>query len=261
MQPISQLSCHFGAARPFRWPSFVLMALVIWGFSAVAPAQKPQAILPMIYIDTTWNPPVGGTTWAAHTSAQLSSALTYSSPGDIIVLDAGATYIGNFTLPGKSNPSNKWIYIISSQLANLRVGVRVSPALAVNMPKLVTPNVGSVFQLGVDANHWRIVGVEMTSASSYPAGCGVTGHPNCMTYFLWGNSWPPPTHSGSFVLPDSITLDRCYIHGSDTLDMQAAVQIMATNFAVIDSDIRDVHIAGFDIRPLVQTSLPAPSRS
>ncbi len=126
------------------------------------------------------------------------------------------------------------------------------------MPKLVTPNVGSVFQLGVDANHWRIVGVEMTSASSYPAGCGVTGHPNCMTYFLWGNSWPPPTHSGSFVLPDSITLDRCYIHGSDTLDMQAAVQIMATNFAVIDSDISDVHIAGFDSNAVGTNVSPGP---
>lgn len=232
--------------------------VVVILFGGLAVAQKPVAERPRVYIDTTWSLPVGGTTWAAHTSAQLSSALTYSSPGDIIVLDAGATYIGNFTLPGKPNPSNKWIYIVSSQLANLPVGVRVSPASAANMPKLVTTNVGSVFQLGVSANHWRIVGVEMTSASTYPSGCGVAGHPNCMTYFLWGNSWPPPTPTGTFTLPDSFILDRCYIHGSDTLDMQAAVQIMATNFAVIDSDVRDVHIAGFDSNAVGSNVSPGP---
>ena len=236
--------------------AFVMLVAVL--LTPPASAQKPVAELPRVHVDTTWIEPKDGTTWRAHTAAELSAALTKSAPGDVIVLDAGATYIGNFKLPGKSNPSNKWIYIISSQLANLPVGVRVSPALAVNMPKLVTPNVGSVFQLGVDANHWRIVGVEMTSASSYPAGCGVTGHPNCMTYFLWGNSWPPPTHSGSFVLPDSITLDRCYIHGSDTLDMQSAVQIMATNFAVIDSDVRDVHIGGFDSNAVGTNVSPGP---
>ncbi len=48
-------------------------------------AQKPVARLPQTYIDTTFSQPVSGTTWAAHTSAQLSSALTSSQPGDVIV--------------------------------------------------------------------------------------------------------------------------------------------------------------------------------
>src|ERR1019366_1178009 len=81
----------------------VLVVLVVCGLLASAPAKEPQAVLPQVYIDTTWNPPVGGTTWAAHTSAQLSTAITKSSPGDIIVLDAGATYSGNFVLPAKTN--------------------------------------------------------------------------------------------------------------------------------------------------------------
>ena len=72
-------------------------------------APKPQATLPQVYIDTTWNLPTGDTTWAAHTSAQLSSALTNSAPGDVIVLDAGITYVGNFKLPAKANSNSKWI--------------------------------------------------------------------------------------------------------------------------------------------------------
>src|SRR5271169_4550568 len=66
---------HSSPLNEFRWPVTLSLALVICAFTAVAAAQEPQAALPNAYIDTTWNPPVGGTTWAAHTAAQFSSAL------------------------------------------------------------------------------------------------------------------------------------------------------------------------------------------
>lgn len=78
------------------------------------PSSKPVAQLPRIYLDTSWQQPIGGTTWAAHDVTQFRTALTNSVPGDVIVLDAGVTYSGSFTLPAKTNPGNKWIYIISS---------------------------------------------------------------------------------------------------------------------------------------------------
>jgi hypothetical protein len=172
---------------------------MVCAFTAVAPAQKPQAALPRVFIDTTWNPPVGSTTWAAHTSAQLSSALNSSVPGDTIVLDAGSTYGGYFQLPAKSNPNNKWIYIISSALANLPAGRRVSPANASSMPKIVTPNVAADFQVNGGAK-WRLAGLELTAASNYPSGCPTTA--NCITYFLVGSQLNPTP------LPDSIVIDR-----------------------------------------------------
>ena len=79
-------------------------------------AQKPVATLPTgisggpngpfagTVIDTTYALPTGGTTCAAHTTAQLTSCLTSTVPGDVIVLDAGVTYTGNWQLPQKSNP-------------------------------------------------------------------------------------------------------------------------------------------------------------
>ena len=80
--------------------------------SVVAIAQMPVAQLPATYIDTPYRQP-GGTVWMAHTAAQLSSAINVSQPGDTIVLDAGVTYLGYFQLPPKSNPNNKWKYVIS----------------------------------------------------------------------------------------------------------------------------------------------------
>src|ERR1035441_443756 len=131
------------------------IALIVM-LSGVAVAQKPVAQLPQVYINSAYNVPAGGTTLKAHTVSQLSAALVSSVPGDVIVLDAGVTYTGNFVLPAKVNPGNKWIYVISSALAKLPAGARVSPASAVNMPKVVTPNVSPAFLINGGANHWRL---------------------------------------------------------------------------------------------------------
>ena len=119
MRSISGFFCQFKRTSHRQW-TLLLSAILIFSLSAiVAHAQEPVAALPQVYIDTTWNPPTEGTTWAAHNAVQFTKALANSSPGDVIVLDAGVTYSGNFVLPNKNNPNNQWIYIISSALANL----------------------------------------------------------------------------------------------------------------------------------------------
>src|SRR3974390_2599234 len=103
--------------------------LVVVVLSGVAAAQKPNVQLPLVTVDTTWNQPTGGTTWAAHTSAQLKTALKSALPGDVIVLDAGTIYSGNFVVPATNNPNGQWIYIESSNLNSLPpTGTRVSPS-------------------------------------------------------------------------------------------------------------------------------------
>src|ERR1019366_5626415 len=245
------LSCQLTPTRQRQWPAVMLAALVVSVLTAVAPAQKPIAALPQVYVDTTWNPPLGGTTWGAHASAQLSNAITHSLPGDVIVLDAGVTYSGAFQLPAKVNPNNKWIYIVSSAIAKLPAGTRVSPASAVNMPKIVTPSVAPAFQVNGGANHWRLAGLELTAASNYPSGCPGNGQ-NCMTYFLMGSQSNPTPE------PGSIALDRCYIHGSPTHDLQTAVQMHASNYAGVDSYIDDVHIKVLDSVGLLSCWSPGP---
>ena len=113
-----------------------LTVIVLLAISTMA--QKPVAELPRAHIDTTYDVPAGKK-WAAHTSEDLRNALAKSVPGDVIVLDAGATYTGGFQLPAKENPQKKWIYVVSSQLANLPEGRRVTPTDATNMPKIVDP--------------------------------------------------------------------------------------------------------------------------
>jgi hypothetical protein len=228
---------------------FVSVA-IIFVLCGVAAAQMPVPELPRTYIDTTWAQPTGGVRWLAHTSAQLASAISISSPGDTIVLDAGATYSGYFQLPAKTNPNNKWIYVISSALVKLPAGRRVAPADAANMPKIVTPNVAAVFQVNGGANHWRFAGIEMTSASTYVPAPKTS--PNGYTYFLVGSqSHPVP-------LPDSIVIDRCYIHGSPKQDVVTAVQGTASNYAIVDSYISDIHAPGQDSQAFGAYDTPGP---
>jgi len=232
--------------------SKALSIALILLFNGLAAAQMPVAELPRIYVDTTWRLPVGGTTWAAHTSAQLSSALKASAPGDRIVLDAGTVYTGNFILPAKSNPSKQWIYIMSSKLSSLpQPGHRVAPSDAVNMPKIVTPNASQALLFSAGANHWRFSGIEVYSASTY--------RPSSTYLNYYGYSMIDTAAPGSpQLLQDSITFDRCYIHGDATHDVQRAVGGNASNYALLDNYISEIHMAGTDSQAFAAWSSPGP---
>ena len=155
---------------------FTTVLVLTLALGGVAAAQKPVPQLPRVYIDTTWNLPLGGTAWAAHTSVQLTSALQTAAPGDIIVLDAGTIYSGYFVVPAKSNANKKWIYVTSSAYAKLPTpGMRVSPANAVNMPKIVSPGATNAVRFADGANHWRFVGIEIYSNSNYHQSGYTTG--------------------------------------------------------------------------------------
>ena len=74
-------------------------------------------------------------------SAAFSAALNNAQLGDTIILNAGTTYStsGGFTLKNKTTGTG-WITIQSSNLSSLPAdGIRVSPADAVNMPRIQAP--------------------------------------------------------------------------------------------------------------------------
>src|SRR5687767_9798784 len=59
--------------------------------------------------------------------ADLQAALDRAQPGDVLVLEAGATFTGPFTLPSK--PGSEWIVLRTSREDGLPPpGSRVGPA-------------------------------------------------------------------------------------------------------------------------------------
>lgn len=232
---------------------FAIMVILTLGTSISAQVPSPE--LPRVYIDTHWAPPSGGKTWRAHTADEFQQALDGSNSGDIIVLDAGASYQGSFTIRAKPNPDHKWIYIEGSELASLPVaGKRIDPGRdAANMPKIIATDTSPAVSVLAGASYVRFVGLEFYSASR--KGCDLNRAPrvNCFTYSLLDM----PAQQGK-SLPDSITVDRCYMHGSDTQDVRAAVVANSTNVAVIDSYISDIHQSTSDSQAIRAYRTPGP---
>jgi len=238
-----------------RFTSVLVLSLAS---SGVAIAQKPAAQLPLTYIDTTWSMPTG-TNWAAQTAAQFRSALTSAKPGDVITLDAGVVYTGNFVIPAKSNPNSQWIYVVSSNLSSLPApGTQVSPSDAVNMPKIVTAGATQAVRLANGADHWRFVGIEIYSASTYAPSSytpGVYYGYSLVDNLCYPNFTGCPNPP---VLPHDITWDRMYVHGDATHDLQQGIDGNQISVAVVDSYISDIHMKGTDTQAFVAYMTPGP---
>ena len=234
--------------------TFTSVLVLSLALSGVAIAQKPVAQLPQARVDTTWSVP-SGQTWAAHDAAGFRNALNSANPGDVIVLDAGTVYKGNFKVPAKSNLSGQWIYIVSSNLSSLPAsGTRVSPSDAVNMPKIVTPNVSQALSFWLGANHIRVVGVEIYSASTY-----APANYNPGVYYGYAMvSIADPWQNWNKNVPDNIIFDRVYVHGDATHDVQAGIQLNFSNAAVVDSYISDIHMKGTDTQAVGAFYTPGP---
>src|SRR6266496_3222501 len=73
--------------------------------------------LPRVFLDTNYAPPTRGKLIPVNAGGDLQAALHASQPGDVIELQAGATFTGNFILPKK--PGTDWIYIRLSLITRL----------------------------------------------------------------------------------------------------------------------------------------------
>lgn len=205
-------------------------------------AKTPE--LPRKFLDTRM-PAVTGRTIIAADSRALQQAIDDARLGDEIVLNAGTTYTGPFTLRKKSGSG--WITIRSSKLSSLPgEGNRVGPSNASLMPKLVTAGSNApVFRVEKGAGYYRLSGLEVTAPSS------VSGI-NALIY-LHVNS---PASVAD--LAHNIVIDRSYVHGHRTMQLTRCVLMNAASSAVIDSYLSDCHAEGFDSQAIVAWQTPGP---
>jgi hypothetical protein len=85
--------------------------------------------------------------------ADLQAALNAARPGDVLVLQAGARYVGPFTLP--PNPTGPPITIRSSAILPER---RIGPQDAALLPTLASPVAWAILD-GTGASNWRLDGI------------------------------------------------------------------------------------------------------
>src|SRR5512145_2659585 len=119
MAPVISAICLFGAVNIlqgcYRQPDAAPFDASI--VESILNQPRPATLAPgdpeppRVFLDTTYIAPDGKTINVA-ASGDVQAAIDRAQPGDVIKLQAGATFTGNFRLPNKSG--SKWIVIRTS---------------------------------------------------------------------------------------------------------------------------------------------------
>lgn len=212
-----------------------------FGATQDGPAQLPKSCLYTAISGT----PSPGQVHQVLAGQNLQTALNNAQCGDTVVLQAGATFSGSFTLPAKACDNQHWITIRTSALGSLPPeGTRVTPCYAgVSslpgrpsfhcsstqrvLPKIIYPysyvTASGPIGLAPGANHYRLIGLEITRAARTAS----------MTALVSVRSRGTANH---------IVIDRSWLHGTSQDETATGVTLSgATYFAIVDSFFTDFH--------------------
>jgi hypothetical protein len=179
--------------------------------------------------------PASAATIVVNAGGSLQSALNAAQPGDTILLQAGASFTGNFTLPAKSGTSYITVRSSASDAQLPAVGVRMSTAYAPLLPKIRAAGTLYAIRTAAAAHHWRFQFVEIIGNSS-------------------GNTDIVKVGTGSETsnasLPHHIVFDRVWIHGHATAGAKRGIALNGSDVTVRNSRITEIFRVGVETQAL-----------
>ncbi|MDQ1729685.1 MAG: hypothetical protein QOD33_1810 [Pyrinomonadaceae bacterium] len=173
----------------------------------------------------------------------LQSAINSASCGDEILLQSGASFLGNFVLKYKgacTGTDADYITIRSSNLSALpAAGTRIAPSHGPAMAKLVANSGTPALEAEANAHHYKLVGLEITNVG----GSIVTQELILIGARSSGGNIPFLQH------PHHLTFDRCWVHeatnDTTTPDSVVTTAIRGFNLDATDVRITECRVAGF----------------
>ena len=228
--------------------------------------------MPRAFVDTDTVASPGRTITVA-AGGNFQAALNQAQPGDVISLQAGAVYMGPFTLPNKQGTG--WITVQSSATGSglPGSGTRVGPADAGSMPKLEASS-GSVISTAPGAHNYRFIGIEVlpgvlpastmsevkhwlrSAISSAPGTETAAAQPqaaNLTDLVTLGSG-----DTSAATLPSYIIFDRCYIHGDPKVGARRGIAMNSIYTAVINSYLSDFKQTDVDSQAIESWNGPGP---
>jgi Right handed beta helix region len=175
----------------------------------------------------------------------LQAALNAAQYGDVIVLQAGVAYTGSFELPKKNGTGE--IVIQSSRASELPENVRVSPKQSALFPKLQTDNEEPVLKTAAGAHHYRFVGIEFSTTNA-----------KVKIYDLVRLGEGRREQKTPDAVPHHLVIDRSYIHGFNTQDVQRGIALNSAETTISNSYISEIHGAGYDTQAIAGWNGPGP---
>jgi hypothetical protein len=202
------------------------------------PAELPREYVKSSLKDT----PAGGKTLTVRAGEDLERSLAEASCGDVVQLQAGATFSGNFAVPNKSCDDAHWIIVRTSAPDSSlpSEGTRLTPCYAgvsalAGRPALKCASTANVvakiefngksgsgpITFAPGASHYRLIGLEVTR----------------------GASTAPVYNLIQFNGPcDHLVFDRMWVHGNAQGETVRGILLSASRYvAVVDSYFSDFH--------------------
>ncbi len=158
----------------------------------------------------------------------IQTAIDRATSGDIIELQAGATYFGEIKLANK--PLTDFVTIQSSEATQLPADKRVSPSDAASMAKIVTRGQGKpAVSAENGSNHYRFVGIEFTASNA----------DYIYNLVLLGSGETKPAD-----VPHDIEIDRSYLHPFKSGVVRRGLALNSANTVIKNSYFEGFGFAG-----------------
>src|SRR5215204_1003923 len=139
-----------------------------------------------------------GATLVVPAGGDLQAAINAAALGDTIILEAGATYRGPFTLPKKAGDA--YLTIQSSRASEITG--RVTPSQSGLLAKLRSSIADPIVRTAPGAHHYKLIGLEISTFTA--------------TDFIYDLVRLGEANHDITNVPHHVTLDRLWIHGFAT---------------------------------------------
>lgn len=180
--------------------------------------------------------PALAATHAVPAGGDLQAVLNAALPGDVIELEPGATYTGNFRLPVKDGAEFIVLRTGGGNPALPPPGVRIHKQHAPLLAKIRSGNGSAALTTAPGTHHWR---VELLEFQANRNGTG-----DIIT--LGADA----TQTDISQMPHTFVLDRLYIHGDPVVGQKRGLTLNSGSTQVLNSYFEDFKLVGQDTQAL-----------
>ena len=176
----------------------------------------------------------------------LQAAINAAQPGDTILLPAGATFTGPYTLPVKSGTAFITIRTATADSSLPAAGTRIDPSHAALLPKIRATQNGPAFKTVGAASYYRLLFLEILSGSAT----------STATLVELGSSGTSQSSLAS--VPHHLVIDRCYIHGNPSTEQRRGIALNSAETQILNSYVSDIKATSVDAQAIAGWNGPGP---